>query len=193
MLGWMLIAATMAAPSGWKVTDDDSDGCELSLGPAEADGYVPMRAECYWPEGSLDKFKQIMSDWEFHDDIFDSVVHSQIKRKEGDKSVVWQEHQASGISNREVMIEMWHEVADGYDRYAWKTLPNEPLTPKDGNVRTIRSDGYWQAKADPKGGIRVVHVLSYNPGGSVPGFIVRWFQTSGLATNASEVRAALKG
>lgn len=193
LIPWFMSMA-LAAPAGWKVTDTTADGgaCELSLGPAEADGVVPMRAECYWKDVSIDKFKVGMADWNKHDEAFTAVVESKVQRTAGDKSLVFQKHQSSGISDREVLIWMWHEVADGYDRYAWNTAVSEALTPASGNVRCARSEGYWQAKADPSGGVRVVHVLSYDPGGSVPGFLVRWFQTSGLATNASELHQALR-
>lgn len=194
MLTNLLLSAALAAPAGWNVTKTDADGgaCELSLGPTESDGVVPMRAECHWKDVTLDQFKTKLAAFGDHDDYFTAVVQSTVKRVEGDKTIVFQEHQSSGISNREVMISMWHETVDGYDRYAWKTLGAEPLTVASGNVRCNRSEGYWSAKADAAGGIDVVHVLAYDPGGSVPGFLVRWFQTSGLATNATELHQAIR-
>ncbi len=189
----LLVSAALAAPAGWNVTDAtaDSGTCELSLGPAETDGVIPMRAECVWKDVTLDQFKTKMSAWDHHDDYFTTVVESTIKTA-GDKALVYQMHRSSGISDREVMITMWHEVVDGFERYAWNTATAEPLTVIKGNVRCARSEGYWQAKAEPTGGIRVVHLLSYDPGGSVPGFLVRWFQTSGLGTNATELHQSLR-
>ncbi len=72
----LMLSAAFAAPAGWKVTDAgaDSGACELSLGPAEADGVVPMRAECYWKDVSLDKFKAGMADWNKHDEAFTAVA-----------------------------------------------------------------------------------------------------------------------
>jgi hypothetical protein len=185
----LLFAAAVAAPTGWKVTNTDHEGCELALGPAESDGTVPMRAECHWKDVSLDTFKAKFADWAGHAAIFTSVVTSRVQRS-GDKALVFQEHQASGVSNREILLWMWHEQVDGFDRYAWKTASEEALTPADGHVRADRSDGYWQAKAEGSG-VHLVHMLAYDPGGSVPGFLVRWFQTGGLEANVSEARAAL--
>jgi hypothetical protein len=85
---------------------------------------------------------------------------------------------------------MKHEIVDGYDRYGWTRATGEPLTACSDCVLTARSDGYWQAKAEGSG-VRVVHLLAYDPGGSVPGFIIRWFQTSGLEANVDDLHAYL--
>lgn len=189
----LLLSAALAAPAGWNVTDASADGgtCELSLGPAESDGVVPMRAECAWKDVTLDQFKTAQAAWGNHDDFFSTVVESTVKTP-GDKALVYQKHSSRGIADREVLLWMWHEDVDGYDRYAWSTASEQALTVVDGNVRCGKSVGYWSAKAEASGGIRVVHVLSYDPGGSVPGFLVRWFQTSGLAANATELHQALR-
>ena len=52
------LSAALAAPSGWKVTRENVEGCELALGPMTAQGIVPMRAECVWPDVTLDRFKE---------------------------------------------------------------------------------------------------------------------------------------
>ena len=191
MLALLVDIALGAAPSGFKVTEADYNGCELSLGPAEADGVVPMRAECVWSDVSLDRFKAVMSDYTQHDEVWATVAESKVQRTDGDRSLVYQKHQNSGINDREILLWMKHESVDGYDRYSWTRATGETLTAADGNVLTARSDGYWQAKAEGTG-IRVVHLLSYDPGGSVPGFIIRWFQTSGLEANVDDLHAYLK-
>ncbi len=167
---WLVAAATAAhgAPAGYSVTEADADGCELSLGPADATGVVPM-----------------------HDDIWSAVVTSDI-REAGDRALVWQTHQSKGIANREVLLWMKHETVGGADRYTWTQAGDRPLTLTEGNVATGKDDGYWQVQADPRGGVKIVHHLEYDPGGSVPGFMVRWFQTSGLKANLAEARAALR-
>lgn len=187
----LLVSAALAAPAGYSVTVADHEGCQIANGPAMKDGVVPIHAECWWPDVSLDKFKSVMSDWHGHAAVFTVIVESEVRRP-GDRALVYQLQRSKGISDREILMWMWHENAGGADRYAWTTAAEEPLTVKDGNVRVARSDGYWQAKADPRGGVLVTHHLEYNPGGSVPGFLVRWFQTSGMETNLSEVHAAVK-
>jgi hypothetical protein len=176
-----------AAPTGYSVTKKDYNGCELSLGPAEADGVVPMRAECVWRDVKLETFQAQMSNYAEHDKYFEAVVDSEVRRTEGTRALVYQKHRSSGIADREVLLWMSHQTVDGYERYGWTHAKGEPLTPQSGNVATARDDGYWQAKPEPGGGIRVIHMLSYGPGGSVPGFIVRWFQTSGLEANVTDL------
>jgi len=193
MLQLLLILASLseAAPSGYRVTKANTNGCELSLGPTEKDGVIPMRAECVWPEISIDKFNGAMADLDKHDDYWETVVDSTVRRVDGERSLVFQKHRSKGINDREILLWMTHKQVDGYDRYSWTKATGEPITVTKGNVETARSDGYWQAKAEPSGGIRVVHTLSYDPGGSVPGFLVRWFQTSGLEANVADLRKAL--
>ncbi len=185
------LSSAFAAPSGYKVSVANHDGCELSLGPAASDGVVPMHAECDWPDASLEKFRAVMGDWAKHADVFTVIVKSEV-RKAGDRALVYQLQRTSGISDREALQWMWHSVEGGADRYSWTAAKDEPLTVTSGDVRPTRTDGYWQAAALPSGGIHVVHHLEYDPGGYVPGFVVRAFQVGGLQTNVSEVHAAVK-
>jgi len=188
---FLLLSAALAAPAGYKVTVANQDGCELALGPTASDGVQPIHATCRWPEASLDRFKSVMGNWAAHATVFGVIVKSEV-REPGARALVWQLQRSKGISDREVLLWMWHENVGGADRYAWTTAKERPLSPAEGNVAVARSDGYWQAKADPAGGIVVEHHLEYGPGGSVPGFLVHWFQTSGVQTNLAEVRAAVK-
>jgi hypothetical protein len=183
--------AALAAPAGYSINRSDFQGCELSLGPAEKDGVVPMRAECVWRDVSLDRFKTELAAFGEHEKYFEAVVDSEVRAVDADRSLVYQKHRSSGIADREVLLWMQHTVIDGFDRYSWTKAKEKSLVPQSGNVATARDDGYWQARAEPGGGVRVIHLLSYAPGGSVPGFIVRWFQTSGLEANVSDLHAWL--
>ncbi len=189
-LALLVLSSALAAPPGYTVSKSDTNGCTLYLGPADAQGVKSMRAECVWPDVKLDTFKAKMGDWAGHATMFSTVAESNVK-KAGDKALVYQRHSTSGIADREIMIWMQHETVDGMERYSWKRADGESLTVKSGNVECPRSTGYWEAKAEGSG-ITVVHELSYDPGGRVPGFIVRWFQTSGLEATVAEARTALK-
>lgn len=192
IVAW-LAAAALAAPDGWTVTEQTYEGCELSLGPADKAGVVPMRAECWWPEVTMQSWTTKMGNWAYHDEIWTAVAQSEVKRNAGDRVLVWQRHQAKGIADREVLLWMWHETRpDGAERYAWTKASEEALLVADGRVEVAASDGYWEARPDPQGGVRIVHELRYAPGGSVPGFLVRWFQGSGFETNVAECRKAMK-
>ncbi len=187
-----LLSLALAAPAGYTVNVADSDGCEISLGPVMSDGVTPVHADCYWADVTIDKFRSVMGDPIKHAAVFTVIVTSEVRRTEGSKKLVYQLQRSKGISDREVMLWMSNTTESGADRYGWTTAGSEALTLIDGNVRVARSDGYWQAIADSRGGVKVSHQLEYSAGGSVPGFLVRWFQTSGVQTNLAEVHAATR-
>ncbi len=106
------LAAPPAGPAGWDATKS-GDGCQLYTGPGEKDGVVPVVSECHWDDVTLDKLDGFLSNWPLHADIFGSVVSSTTIRTDGDRTLVHQEHQASGISDREVNIWMQKAPLDG--------------------------------------------------------------------------------
>jgi len=177
----------LAAPSGFKVTKN-TDHCELSLGPASPTGVVPMRAECHWPDIAPDKVHALLGAWGDHDRYWSSVQSSDVKRTDGARTWVHQVHQSKGIADRECIVVMQSESIDGGTKYHW-TLDQGQLQVGDGRVEVAQSDGFWEITAHPDGGTRAIHQLSYDPGGSVPGFLVRWFQTSGLTAVVTELEA----
>ena len=173
-------AALLAPPAGWEATKS-GDGCQLYAGPAEKDGVVPVLAVCHWTDTTAEKLDSFLANWPLHADIFSSVVTSTPVRVDGARTLVHQEHSASGISDREVNIWMQITPLDGGgNRYAWTIAKEEPLIAASGHVAVARDDGAWDVKANPAGGVDLSYHLEYDPGGSVPGFIVHWFQGSGV-------------
>lgn len=189
MLIYTLLSTALAAPPGFHVSET-YEGCELSLGPADASGVIPMHAECHWPELSPATFKAAMSRFEDHAKVWSSVQSSTAVRTEGARTLARQVHLSKGISNREVMMWLEGVDVDGGWRFQW-TKAAEPFTLTDGYVLPSKDDGFCQGTAHPDGGLSVVYQLSYDPGGSVPGFLVRWFQTSGLEAIVHELRVYL--
>lgn len=180
---WLLTSA-FAAPPDYRPTRT-TEHCQMFLGPAMANGVVPMHAECVWPGVTLDKATALFSDWAGHDEIFSSVVSSDVERTEGEVAFVRQVHRAKGISDREALLKMQKTPADGGGvRFGWTLEPSEP---KDASHVGVAFDtGYWEFR-EGADGLHVVDHLEYDPGGSVPGFLVRWFQTSGLEAVLSEL------
>jgi hypothetical protein len=187
---YLLVASALAAPQGFKVTKN-TDHCELSLGPALGNGVVPMRAECHFPDVDPDKLHSLMAAFGDHDKYWSSVVSSDVLRTDGSRTWVKQVHAAKGISNREAILVMEKKSVEGGFRYTW-TLDSSSLEPASGHVAVEWDDGYWEVTTHPDGGVRAVHQLAYGPGGSVPGFLVRWFQTSGLQAVVQEIEAYAK-
>jgi hypothetical protein len=187
----LLLGSALAAPPGFNVSKRDVEGCTLYLGPAEADGVVPMRAECRWPDVSVEQFDRAYADWTRHDEIFSSIASSDLVSTNGATKTLRQTYTASGISDREMLIDGTRTEIDGGLRFEWHKHPGDQgIT--SGNVEALRSDGFWEVTAHPEGGVTAIHQLSYDPGGRVPGFLVRWFQTSGLAAIVGDLKAAIR-
>lgn len=188
-----LTVAALAAPPGFKVTKN-TEHCELSLGEALPNGVVPMRAECHWPDLAPERLHTLFAAWADHDLYFSTVQSSELLRTDGRKAWVQQVHASKGIAEREAILMMERTELDGGGaRYAW-TLDNAGLEVGKGRVEVGYDNGFWEIRAHPDGGTSAIHQLSYDPGGSVPGFLVRWFQTSGLQAVVEEIEAyARKG
>jgi hypothetical protein len=184
LTGLFLPGLALAAPPGFAPTRT-TDSCQLFRGPALPSGVVPLMAECRWPTVSLDKIDRIFSPWQDHDLFFSAIAASDVERTEGGAALVRQVHQARGITDRECLLRMTRTpVGSGFE-YRWAL---EPSTPAEGRVAVAHDVGYW--RFTPNGaGVDVVYYLEYGPGGSVPGLLVRWFQTSGFEGAITELRA----
>jgi len=183
------IAAAYAVPDGYHVTREDVVGCTLMLGTAEPDGVVPMRAECHWPDVSLATFDRLFKVWDQHDEIFSTIDESDVVSViSGGVTRVKQRQSTKGITDRFVVLDMRVDpLAGGGFEYHWKMATDHGLTPPDDTVAAAREDGSWKVRPAADGGVDIEYVLAYGPGGSVPGFLVRWFQTSGLAGIVTDV------
>ncbi len=177
-------------PAGFKQIDQEN-GCTFYKGPKDGDGNETLFADCYWQEVSVEKMDALLNRWDRHDTYFSTVAVSDIAGKVGDKTLVRQVHEAAGISDREVMLLMWRSEAKGGQRYQWIPAPDQ--TGRQGaGVLPDNDTGGWTVIPDARGGVRVEYNLLYDPGGSVPGFVVRWFQGSGFIQIVGEMREAAK-
>jgi hypothetical protein len=188
MLHLFLTTVFAAPPAGYEELKQGND-CTVYRGAQDAAGIAPVYAECVWPEIPPDKLHKVLIDWEGHADTHVTVATSKIEKTEGERSLVYQVHQLSGISDREVRIWMQRTAVPNGFEYSWKNIePFEPLV--KGNVATTKHEGYWRVTANPAGGSKVEYALTYNPGGSVPGFLIRWFQAGGTIDTTVELRTA---
>lgn len=179
----MLLLLSSLALAGWTKTAEEN-GCVFFIGDRQG-AYAPVRAECSWPipAEKLQKLVAVNGD---HDDYFSSVAESTVLGPTAGGDLVYQRHEASGISDREVVLVMGKEPIPGGMRYAWSKAPDQSkITGK--HVPAVADSGKWEVVADGAGS-KVVYELMYDPGGSVPSFLVRWFQGSGLRTLVGELR-----
>ncbi len=188
MITALLLATTaLAAPDGYKPTKDFDD-CQLYAGPKMSDGVQPVMAECSWPEFTVEQAEKQLVQGELHDDIFRSVTRSD-KLPSGNYR---QTHQASGISDRELIVSITRSDLPGGGFKLLIKDQDEPFDLTEGNVKTARDITWWEIRPREGGGIDVTYYMEYDPGGRVPDFIVRSFQTGGVRDVVNDLRAWLK-
>jgi hypothetical protein len=183
MLALLLVSSALA---GWTLTDESND-CAFYKGDADSSGVVPLRAECDWPiEAS--ELMGLIEKIDDHNLYFSSVSVSRVVANNGGEHNVYQVHVATGISDREAMLIYGDEAIEGGRRYTWRVNPDQTGITGE-KVRLAEDTGMWEISAKPGGGSRAVYELRYDAGGSVPGFVVRWFQGSGVRTLVGELRS----
>ncbi len=186
VLGFV-VSAALAAPAGFRQISE-AVGCKIWLGPADAAGVAPMSAECVWPEVNAAKLGARLARVDGFGDLVFAIVAEKIVRVDGARTLVHQVQSAPVIADREVLLWMTTSHVGDCWRTAWKTAAEESLTLASGRVRTARNDGAWEVCVEPTGGARVVHDIWLDPGGSVPNWLVRRFQSGGLTDVLTAVR-----
>lgn len=185
---WLFLSLAVAEPPAGYAEVKRADDCVLYKGPAEVDGTEPMVAECHWRDVEPERLIARLGDYGSYGTLIPGVVSSVVVRSEETRSLVHQVQATKGIATREVLIWMVTEPLEGGARVAWSTAPDQALDLPEGHVRADRNDGAWEVTAHPGGGSAVVHRIAYDPGGSVPGWVVRWFQVGGLMDVMTHVR-----
>jgi hypothetical protein len=188
----LLATVTMAfaAPAGWEKFDSQS-GCDYYRSPKNESGYPTLRAECVWSDVSVATLDAVLKDLGGHDKVHSSIAEATVVSTDSTGSVVYQRHVASGISDREANLLYARAVSGETVTHSWSMTGAQP-TAKDGNVVPAKDTGKWELS--PEGtGTKVIYELHYEPSGSVPGFVVRAFQTSGFVLLTQELHKAGQG
>jgi hypothetical protein len=103
----------------------------------------------------------------------------------GGGAIFQQVHVATGMSDRGATVHYTTEAIAGGTRYAWRLAASQKATDL---VPCKLDTGLWEVTANANGTAHVVYELRYDPGGSVPGFLVRWFQGPGTKTLVGELK-----
>jgi hypothetical protein len=179
---WITLLAT--AHAAWTETARVND-CTFSKGPPEG-GVQPVHVECHWPVAP-DKLHALLADGNRHAAIFDGITSTHQVGTEAGGELFYQVHQASGMSDREIVVRLTDEAIPDGRRYAWtKATDQSALTHE--LVEIELNTGMWEVTGEGAGS-KIVYELRYAAGGSVPGFLVRWFQGSGVQALVGELRA----
>jgi hypothetical protein len=177
----LLVPAALAA---WSPNGAEN-GCAFFLGGVEGK-IQPVRAECDWPIPA-EKLHRLIAATADHDLYFSTVDACDVVGTQAGKELAVQVHTATGMSDREVALLFSKEPIPGGTRYTWTKAPDQSAA-KRGLTNVAVDTGMWEITSTPTGA-HVVYELRYDPGGSVPSFLVRWFSGSGLKTLLGEMRA----
>jgi hypothetical protein len=181
-------AAVTLAPGAELEEIDRDDHCAYFVGPRDESGFPLVRAECTWPDVSPQQLDAVLGDWTRYDDCFATIDAVEVLDDGGAVQRVRHVHAVPAAYDREVVLQMQRQpLGEGW-RYSWSADPAPP-PPTDGLVAVARDDGFWTVSPAPGGGAAVTTELIYNPGGSLPAFVVRWFQTAGMSAFVEELRA----
>lgn len=173
------------ALAGWTANGTEN-GCTFYLGSVES-GVQPVRAECDWPIPP-EKLQAAVAKNSKHADYFATVAESTVLGPgPGGTEIVRQVHQATGMSDRECILLFSTTAISGGMRYEW-SLSSDQSQVSGKRVAVAMDSGKWEISSNGSGGAKVVYELRYDPGGSVPGFLVRWFQGSGVRSLVGELR-----
>jgi len=180
----MVSATTVSAIAADRKVVAKTDSCKITSGDRDAEGNDLMLCYCDW-KAPFASIKAIFKNSGEHDTYMTSVVESTVLAD----GRVLQVHQADGISDRQITLDFSEETfEDGGYRVSWtRSAKQEPLV--SGRVDAPIDDGYWEVRPGEGGVNKVVYGLRYDPGGRVPGFIVRAFQKNGLAVLLNEMEA----
>ncbi|MEZ4239440.1 MAG: SRPBCC family protein [Myxococcota bacterium] len=167
---------------------NDAGGCRIAMRPEHHPLGAAMRADCTWPDVSVDALVALVSDYSRYPEFVFPVAESRVRRTEGDRALVYQRQQVFGLADREVLLWMQQERGTDRLRVSWTTASEEPLELARGAIRTPRNQGFWEITADPEGGAHVVHEVALDAGGSVPRWIVALVRTRSFAKILADVR-----
>ncbi len=166
----------------------NTEDCHYSVSAADADGYPILRAECRWPELSLEQIDAVLRPMAGHQDTWSAVASSTVLEQGDDGARVRQVHVAPLMDDRLLDLRMWVEPEPGGMSFRWTLADGQP-EPPPGSLNVVRDDGCYTVLRDGDG-VHVVATLQYDPGGTIPAFLVSWFQQLALPRFLEELKAA---
>jgi len=176
MLG-VLLTSLLAVPDGYK-TGKTANDCTVHLGPKLASGISKVYVECDWPDLALSKLDQLVGDVGMHETVFRSISDSEVIAENSGILRVRQVHVNPGIADRELIQLHGRTEKGGAIQHWWRKDKDQSDLSGD-NVLPDKCNGYWLLEANGEG-TKLGYALQYEPGGSVPGFVISAFQSSGV-------------
>ena len=182
---YALLFASNIAFAGWEELDRDNGCVFFRASEPDAQGVLPVRAECDWPIEPR-TLHHLLGRFADHDLYFSSIVKCEPVPGHPDR--VWQLHESSGIPQREVVLQMGKEDIPGGKRFTWTRAEDQSMNSGRG-VEVPVDSGFWEVVDNGSGGSTIRYELRYLPGGYAPPFMVRWFLGSGMQVFVGQLRS----
>ena len=152
-------------------------GCRFYQSAKLPDRVAVMKAECEWSDVEFDILHGLLHDIESYEDYFDIIRSSDILQSVDKVVLVHQVQKVRGLKVREILQWMTKEDFGGdSSRFSWNTAHEVPFEVSKGHVRAVCNDGSWLIERLDDGTVRATYELAYDPGGSIPSWVVSRLQ-----------------
>lgn len=184
---WLSLALAeepvVEAEPAWEIVKESED-CSFARGPE-----AQLVASCTWPDVQAARLDELLSDFAGAQEIWASVESSAIQGEPGSEGTpVFHVHSIPGLSDREILL-LWKRVEeDGALRFSWTRAPEQPKV-AEGRVNVPRDEGYYLIRSEGEG-IALEALFIYEPGGSIPDWVVRATQVTSADVMLGELREA---
>lgn len=183
----VLAALILALPLSARAdADARATGCEVRQVAVAADGVGTFLSECRW-DVAFEFVERAFSDEKLMEDANANLGDGE---RLGDGRKVNVYTQGYGIADRQVTLESERTPLPGgglRSRY-WKSARQAPLAA--GRVEVLVDEGTWEIAPAPGGGTRIRYEMRHDPGGGLAPWLVRRFQTPGIARSLDALRLA---
>ncbi len=173
------------ATAGWTVSNT-SDGCTFYKGTTEGD-VTPVRVECDWTDVDAGKMHRLLSRPESHASVFGGLAEAKVLSEEGARATVYQRFAALGIGDREVVVDYTESSIANGRQYLWRKSADQSGLRGDA-VEVPDTSGKWEVTENGEH-VQLVYELRLKIGGMVPGFAVKWAQTSAIQQTIVDLKS----
>lgn len=181
----IFLLAIPLASAAW-VPASTAGGCNFYKGDA-AGAVTPMRAECDWPIAA-EAIVRALDDADELEAVFSTIDQSRVLGPDpGGGKQVYQSYKVTAVFQREVVLSMASIDIPGGRRFTWKKASNQSaLTGQRTEIESMAN--LWEVTGTSTG-CHLVFEVSYAPGASVPGFVLDWFQGTGVQQQLGDLRS----
>ena len=147
---------------------------------------ISVRVVCHWKVAPT-QLQEILSSPDRYDEVFSGVSESVLVLKKSNLTRVFQVHSYTGITDRAAFMDYLDTPVPNGRRYSYHKARDQSVVPNR-YVLIVQNTGFWEVTRIKSGSLLVFETL-YEAGGSVPKFLIRWGQMSGIQNMIKELRA----